>query len=1016
MEEVDPLLEDTAQPPLDGSAWQRAFDVMVLNADHFASLQTKRGFSAHTIEQLKFRSSHIGNRGALLNLSPGSEQEFLKAGIFRETASGIQPERQLCGFGSTGKKDADGELIWADSVNPIIIPYLDEAGKITYLRPHKGNIRRPSHFDEFDDTYAGIHPYCPFLLRSIEDPAFAGKCVITEGEYKAAALWQCGIPSIAMPGIQSMRNPIFRRTIIDLLTKFGIREVVVIFDNESKDDASLPSYKPDPFDRYDTVVYAKYTAASLRKDGFKARIGNLPNDWRVNGKADWDGALAQFVAESNNHIEKGTAKARKEFLKVITQPETDAAGTLYLFPTEAERIIEAKLARLYHHPKCEIGDEKTRKLALKIQSVEKNHETLAGLSRALLACSGGYFVRRAPNPNTKAGEELINVINAAINLANEREEWSLKRALQERLKGTPIAISNFIMTADFTLINCAGKREYLVRVRTTNNEKTESHVRIGGDSLSQPVGFREWCLSKVGATWAGGGDELNKLTMDIQARTAHRQIFELDTYGYCDDQKFWKFGNIAYTTDGKAILPDKNNVFWHDGFGYQTDFDPKNIGTGFEQKAPMFDHVLDESLAKASFEMLTEALFNAIGDFDGLLALGTIVAYFAHPELLKKYGGTPGLWLTGKRGGGKSTIAEWLMKIWGFKADKPIGLTADTTNNFVARELAKYGCLPVWLDEYRFDVTRSEVNDLLKNAFNRTAGGKAAFDQSKRTRSVRPETMPLVSGESSTTDAATRSRYINVTVLEDRSRGDGLARLKMVKGFSHNFQHLGHYLIKNRPTLVPAMLQILDDWVEDPGISKMIPEVRQRWVSGVPYAAWLATATAFNSKGLSFKDPFKSFAISHAEENRQENRQASFSSQFWINIITMLQSQAIPAKYFIQQYAKVSPEKRIEHYGDLNVDGRDTQVMFIAMDIVHMAYEQEMRKANKPITLGLADLKREVSREKYWIRAKENQAHKIRIGDARPTCWCIDLVLFPHGEEFQDFFSSKTNGQTELHN
>ena len=62
---------------------------------------------------------------------------------------------------------------------------------------------------------------------------------------------------------------------------------------EIKDDPKLPNYKPDVTDRYDTQYYAYLMAKMLNKSGFETIIGTLPDSWRVQGKIDIDGALAQ---------------------------------------------------------------------------------------------------------------------------------------------------------------------------------------------------------------------------------------------------------------------------------------------------------------------------------------------------------------------------------------------------------------------------------------------------------------------------------------------------------------------------------------------------------------------------------------------------------------------------------------------------------------------------------------------------------------------------------------------------
>jgi hypothetical protein len=80
-----------------------------------------------------------------------------------------------------------------------------------------------------------------------------------------------------------------------------------------------------------------------------------------------------------------------------------------------------------------------------------------------------------------------------------------------------------------------------------------------------------------------------------------------------------------------------------------------------------------------------------VGDYDGLLCVGMSLLYAAAQQVYRDYGGHPGLWLYGKRGGGKTTVARSLMRIWGSKELQGILLDKTTTAVGMTRNLTQAG-------------------------------------------------------------------------------------------------------------------------------------------------------------------------------------------------------------------------------------------------------------------------------------------------------------------------------------
>lgn len=270
------------------------------------SLKNKRGFSDAVIDNLKFRSCQPSNKAIIEQLKATyGEDALLEAGLLEVSPKGqIQPCFQL--------------------TNPnILIPYFNESKKIYYIRPHKFGLKDK-----------GISIYCPVYPSELQSKEAKKTWVIAESEFKAAACVQFGFPAIGLPGIHSFAVNNLSR-LIDWLKSYvaEIETIIILFDNEIKNDAKFSNYKPDVLKQWDTQWRSTQIALELHKAlKVKVLIGQLPDEWMVDGKIDIDGALAQKRSKEEFKSVILTAKNTKDYVKGL--------------PQVAQQIIKKKLQRL----------------------------------------------------------------------------------------------------------------------------------------------------------------------------------------------------------------------------------------------------------------------------------------------------------------------------------------------------------------------------------------------------------------------------------------------------------------------------------------------------------------------------------------------------------------------------------------------------------------------------------------------------------------------------------------------
>jgi hypothetical protein len=383
----------TAQPR---DIYTELVNLAHLTDAHRNELRTKRGFTDDTIDQLMFRSGGQHLIEVIEQLRDRFEDNDLRdAGILVEINGTTAYNDKLV---NDTLQDKHGK-----PYSNILIPYLNDDGQVYHIRPHKSGFKG-----------IPIEIYCRIFLR---ETLIAGLnwIVLTEGEFKGAALRQLKIPGLATPGIQSFVEAHFD-SFVSLLREYGIRKVVMLFDNEIKDNPEFPNYKERPEKRYDTDYYAFMMAYKLNAEGFISRVGKFPDEWRQKGKIDCDGALA-------------VGKSREDFMKVIDQAKT-ANDFIESLPEDAQRIVKRKKAKYFLSLKSPVKREFNRYMVIRGNG-EKTWDEV--VSNFVINIKSSFFtpdgVVRNINFVNEFGETSATFPLAASHMAglHEFKQWAYSK-------------------------------------------------------------------------------------------------------------------------------------------------------------------------------------------------------------------------------------------------------------------------------------------------------------------------------------------------------------------------------------------------------------------------------------------------------------------------------------------------------------------------------------------------------------------------------------------------------------
>lgn len=1023
--------------PLSLQALRAFYEQLVLTDEDRASLWRKRGLTAETCEAAGLKSSQKSNKEILEKLKDRFPVVALvEAGLYVENhdapKDAPQPSKFFYGFGIKGIKPKDKRRSEGDKMEygwcyPILIPYFDHKGELVRLRPHKGGtkgessrlfIARPAKAWRERERKPG-EKVIVGLFPSAEKYS---NVVLTEGEFKALALWQVlegVVGCAALPGI-TMAKPLFA-DIEDWLDDVGAKKAAVAYDNENKSDPNLPGYKAEEWKRYAAEVWARFLARAISKQGCDGRVAHLPDEWRdAKGKADWDGRLSQLIAANTVEGEtpeqvwkKISAKARDEFLEVLNKATSvEELWHAGLFDSEAERIIKNQLERISYVPKLPIGDDDVVAIARRLQRFcrkAKNDTSrislvdryfLINLSKKYLELKGRYYVLKQLSDRKQAQWAKLN------ETASDNDDIEFKRCCEIALAGIPEPVSDFYLDCKYTLKKLNATRVRLVILKNVHGVESPL-VTLPSSAFAQPSKFREWLLDQGGYTWRAGERELNDLQADVARATAFKDVAEVAIRGYHEESKLWFFEDVAFDPEGKEVRPDRSGIFWYNGQGYKLST-ADHEGEDFVQLVPRMWPDKEDPPLQTFFAEAASKLYESLGGEDGFMALGLILACGAAPEIYNEYAGFPGLWLHGETGQGKSSLARWLMRIWGFRKKAGMPLKGSTQVG-VAIAMQQYGSLPVWLEEFQPD-SPGWLMDIIKYIFDRASSVKKTFGEGRR----KIIGSAIVTGVATSLDAQVKNRYAHIQVSEKRRMilpdGKRCDHFLWFEDASEKFFYFGRLILRHRREYAAKVMEFLHEWNEIPGILNLEPRVRTTY--GVAYAGFMAFMHLLEEHAKGGYDVkttplnighYRAYLQRNCAEAVDEVQKQVNVNQFWIEVLAAMRSDAFGETVAERLGIFKFVEEEVPHPpGAPNQTQKmwKSTLLYFQPDAVIDKLRRYKRTQGRDIPLDRADLQSQMRVKPYWvpyITAGKPGIHKQRfvingrLSKTAVSCWCINL-------------------------
>jgi hypothetical protein len=399
------------------------------------------------------------------------------------------------------------------------------------------------------------------------------------------------------------------------------------------------------------------------------------------------------------------------------------------------------------------------------------------------------------------------------------------------------------------------------------------------------------------------------------------------------------------------------------------------------------------------------SLSESYGGQDGEMLIGAMVSFYAAPELYAERNQFPGIWIHGEKGGGKTATAQWLLALFGFRhIESGISFkTSSAVGMHIA--LGQYANIPVWGDEYKEgELYNPHIVGVIHGGFNREVASKWSVDG--RTRSIR--TSLLVTGESTSSNAATMSRFVNVIAAREKRAGTEEEQLRRLKWLQDHRQYLfaiGRKILRHRTTFVERFMVHLNDWERSTDLAQVEP--RARFTYGVSYAGFMALNELIPIYDSKRCQDFRQRLVNKTIESHAELAAR-------VDVITFL--RILLSAYHAGAFGRSSAERQRYYKFVVNQDvirlltprqlkdaAEHPRLMLISGILyftpgpVIDAIRRHLYAQGQKLPLDQHDLLAQLKSKGFFVPPRHRQGHQQKFGKDKTNtyCWAIDLSKVP---------------------
>lgn len=340
----------------------------------------------------------------------------------------------------------------------------------------------------------------------------------------------------------------------------------------------------------------------------------------------------------------------------------------------------------------------------------------------------------------------------------------------------------------------------LVRIKQLAQESDP--FRLDAGDMVRPEQFQAaFYRNGTGEAWFRGTKDHLIDIFDLEHnRGPVSVVIEPDHVGKIVGRDMWLFGEGSLI-NGHVVRPDANGIYWNGVKGYAVPSMPDEKEDHTVSKWTSRVPRPDFSGGAAPIREIAERLYRNFGAEDG--GVNAVAAFcwglscvYSH-EVFDEYGCFPILYMRGLKETGKSTLARWLLRMYGVM--HPGYNAPGATLPGICRTLSYYSSIPVFLDECREDIIAGTSKEsLFRSAYDRQPVLKASGSSGTAVTALPIRSPIMMAGEHSPRDAALMTRCI-FTEFSAKRKGYG-TEFDWLDGASRNtFPKVLPWLLSDGP-------------------------------------------------------------------------------------------------------------------------------------------------------------------------------------------------------------------------
>jgi len=478
------------------------------------------------------------------------------------------------------------------------------------------------------------------------------------------------------------------------------------------------------------------------------------------------------------------------------------------------------------------------KTPAKFFSLAKDHGLITSLPRTIEEANKEAELRkRIPDENSFEEQKKYGIHFDK----KSQVYWSVNT------KGTPVPVSNFSLKILYHINTGAEEAYRLMYIK--NIHGLERILRINTDDFVSAGSFKKVIARLGNFIWKGADSDLVKLQDMLQRHELHTDI--VSTLGWNRKWKFYAFANGIYDTELKQFFPiDKYGIVERQQNEKKVNFFLPALSMVFADKD---DQYVNEKKfvyidSKVTYEKWAKQYVKVFKE-NGRIGLVFWVCALFSDILFKAMGQRmPMPFSYGKRGSGKGTMTQSLIRLWGEKQDQIMLGGATTVVGFM-RKMAQFSNALVWLDEYKNNLP-VKVIESIKNLFDRIG-----YERGKKDNSFTTESTPILSAvwlsgqEMPTAEPALFTRCMLLSFSETkRSESEREAYRQLVRMEDEGLSHLTVDMLQHRNLFENEFQTIYETTLKE--LSERINnnDVDERLLGN--YSMLLATAKIMDGLGM----------------------------------------------------------------------------------------------------------------------------------------------------------------------